>query len=52
LKECGSALLDMPGRVHLPVQNAKHRHSLGRDAVIDDVLLNAVGAEARSDFVS
>jgi hypothetical protein len=38
-KEYGSDLFDMPSRVHLPMQNAKHRHSLDRGTVVDDVLL-------------
>jgi hypothetical protein len=51
-KESDSDLLDMPSRIHFPVQNAKHCHCLDLDTVVDDVLLNGVGAEVRRDLVS
>jgi hypothetical protein len=51
-REYGSDRFDMPSRVHLLMQNAKRRHSLDGNTVVDDVLLNGVGAEVRSDLVS
>jgi len=52
LKGYESDLRDTLSRVHLPVQNAKHDHSVGRDTVIDDMVLDAIGAEARGNLVS
>jgi hypothetical protein len=42
----------MPSRIHFPVQNTKHCHSLDRDTLVDDVLLKVMGAEIGRDLVS